>query len=131
MHCCIIKVDLKFFNLKIGLGQLYLTGGRGVERDVELASHYFSAAAESGSSSAHAHLGKMYLDGTTATPQDNQTAFQFFKKAADRVLYFYFLYSLFFFWIFFVQIHFYGVFYIHILHIDFKEMLELLKYFVM
>ncbi|KHN82309.1 Protein sel-1 -like protein 1 [Toxocara canis] len=69
---------------QVGLGQLYMTGGRGVEQNMELASQYFSTAAEAGSTNAYAYLGKMYLDGTSATPQDNATAFQFFKKAADK-----------------------------------------------
>ncbi|VDN07580.1 unnamed protein product [Thelazia callipaeda] len=69
---------------QVGLGQLYLTGGRGVEQNMELASQYFSTAAQAGSTNAYAYLGKMYLDGTVATPQDNATAFQFFKKAADK-----------------------------------------------
>lgn len=53
---------------------------------MDLASQYFSTAAQAGSTNAYAYLGKMYLDGTSATPQDNATAFQFFKKAADKVL---------------------------------------------
>ncbi|EFO20001.1 Sel1l protein [Loa loa] len=69
---------------QVGLGQLYLTGGRGVEQNMDLASQYFSTAAQAGSTNAYAYLGKMYLDGTSATPQDNATAFQFFKKAADK-----------------------------------------------
>uniref|UniRef100_A0A1I8EH73 Uncharacterized protein n=3 Tax=Wuchereria bancrofti TaxID=6293 RepID=A0A1I8EH73_WUCBA len=69
---------------QVGLGQLYLTGGRGVEQNMDLASQYFSTAAQAGSTNAYAYLGKMYLDGTPATPQDNATAFQFFKKAADK-----------------------------------------------
>lgn len=52
---------------------------------MDLASQYFSTAAQAGSTNAYAYLGKMYLDGTSATPQDNATAFQFFKKAADKV----------------------------------------------
>ncbi|MFH4977783.1 hypothetical protein AB6A40_004492 [Gnathostoma spinigerum] len=69
---------------QVGLGQLYMTGGRGVEQNMDLASQYFATAAEAGSTNAYAYLGKMYLDGTQATPQDNATAFQFFKKAADK-----------------------------------------------
>ncbi|KAL4002881.1 Sel1 repeat family protein [Acanthocheilonema viteae] len=69
---------------QVSLGQLYLTGGRGVEQNMNLASQYFSTAAQAGSTNAYAYLGKMYLDGTSATPQDNATAFQFFKKAADK-----------------------------------------------
>jgi SEL1 protein len=64
---------------------LYLTGGRGVEQNLELANHYFSIAAEAGSANAYAYLGKMYLDGSPSTPQDNSTAFQYFKRAADKV----------------------------------------------
>lgn len=70
----------------MGLGQLYLLGGRGVEQNHQQAFHYFHEAAEQGSANAFGYLGKMYLDGTTATPQNNQTAYNFFKKAADKVL---------------------------------------------
>ncbi|VDM44337.1 unnamed protein product [Toxocara canis] len=77
---------------QVGLGQLYMTGGRGVEQNMELASQYFSTAAEAGSTNAYAYLGKMYLDGTSATPQDNATAFQFFKKAADKVTFLFIIY---------------------------------------
>lgn len=58
---------------------------------MDLASQYFSTAAQAGSTNAYAYLGKMYLDGTSATPQDNATAFQFFKKAADKVYCFFML----------------------------------------
>lgn len=33
---------------QLGLGQLYLQGGRGIERNLRLAQHYFSAAAKAG-----------------------------------------------------------------------------------
>ncbi|KAJ1351128.1 hypothetical protein KIN20_007081 [Parelaphostrongylus tenuis] len=64
--------------------QLYLSGGRGVEQNFELANKYFSSAAESGHAGAFAFLGKMYLDGTHVTPQDNATAFNFFLRSADK-----------------------------------------------
>lgn len=69
---------------QVGLGQLYLTGGRGVEQNFDLANKYFSAAAESGHAGAFAFLGKMYLDGTHVTPQDNTTAFNLFLRSADK-----------------------------------------------
>ncbi|KIH53971.1 Sel1 repeat protein [Ancylostoma duodenale] len=69
---------------QVGLGQLYLTGGRGVEQNFELANKYFSSAAEAGHAGAFAFLGKMYLDGTHVTPQDNTTAFNFFLRSADK-----------------------------------------------
>jgi TPR repeat protein len=34
---------------QLGLGQLYLQGGRGIEKNIRLAQNYFSAAAKSGS----------------------------------------------------------------------------------
>ncbi|XGW06019.1 hypothetical protein V3C99_016396 [Haemonchus contortus] len=69
---------------QVGLGQLYLTGGRGVEQNFDLANKYFSSAAESGHAGAFAFLGKMYLDGTHITPQDNTTAFNLFLRSADK-----------------------------------------------
>lgn len=71
----------------MGLGQLYLTGGRGVEQNYQYAHHYFSLAAEASNANAYAYLGKMYLDGSPSTPADNTTAFQYFKRAADKVNY--------------------------------------------
>ncbi|PAV60716.1 hypothetical protein WR25_02921 [Diploscapter pachys] len=69
---------------QFGLGQIYLSGGRGVEQNFELARKYFSTAAEAGHGGAFALLGKMYLDGTSVTPQDNHTAMQFFIKSAEK-----------------------------------------------
>uniref|UniRef100_A0A915HW00 Uncharacterized protein n=1 Tax=Romanomermis culicivorax TaxID=13658 RepID=A0A915HW00_ROMCU len=69
---------------QIGLGQLYLNGGRGVEQNHYYAHYYLRMAAENGNSNANAYLGKMYLDGTPATVADNSTAFEYFKKAADK-----------------------------------------------
>ncbi len=69
---------------QVGLGQLYLSGGRGVEQNFQQAHHYFNEASEAGSANAFAYLGKMYLDGSPATPQNNNTAYQFFKRAADK-----------------------------------------------
>ncbi|KHJ40822.1 ribosomal protein S5 domain protein [Trichuris suis] len=69
---------------QVGLGQLYLTGGRGVELNYDLARHYFFLAADAGSTNAMGFLGKMYLDGTPVTPADNLTAFQYFKRSADK-----------------------------------------------
>uniref|UniRef100_A0A1I7YIG9 S5 DRBM domain-containing protein n=1 Tax=Steinernema glaseri TaxID=37863 RepID=A0A1I7YIG9_9BILA len=66
------------------LGQMYLTGSRGLPRDPLLANHYFTTAAEQGHTQAYAYLGRMFLEGTEATPQDNMTAYQYFKKAADK-----------------------------------------------
>ncbi|RCN31197.1 Sel1 repeat protein [Ancylostoma caninum] len=66
---------------RVGLGQLYLRDGRGVEQNFELANKYFSSAAEAGHAGAFAFLGKRYLDGT---PQDNTTAFNFSLRSADK-----------------------------------------------
>ncbi|CAB3397934.1 unnamed protein product [Caenorhabditis bovis] len=69
---------------QLGLGQIYLNGGRGVEQNFELAHNYFDAAAKSGNMDAHAQLGKMYLEGTPSTPKDGEIAFGYLLKAADR-----------------------------------------------
>ncbi|GMT09519.1 hypothetical protein PFISCL1PPCAC_816 [Pristionchus fissidentatus] len=69
---------------QLGLGQLFLSGGRGIEQNFDEANRYLTSAAESGNSAAYAYLGKMYLDGTGATPQDNVTAFHFFLKSAEK-----------------------------------------------
>uniref|UniRef100_A0A8R1I4A4 Uncharacterized protein n=1 Tax=Caenorhabditis japonica TaxID=281687 RepID=A0A8R1I4A4_CAEJA len=69
---------------QLGLGQIYLAGGRGLNQNFELAFRYLLSAAESGSSDALMYLGKMYLDGTSFTPKDYQKAFEYLTKAADK-----------------------------------------------
>ncbi|KAG9336578.1 hypothetical protein JZ751_002925 [Albula glossodonta] len=68
---------------QVGLGQLHLHGGRGVEQNHERAFDYFNQAANAGNTHAMAFLGKMYSEGSEAVPQNNNTALQYFKKAAD------------------------------------------------
>ncbi|KAL4656376.1 hypothetical protein GN956_G6474 [Arapaima gigas] len=68
---------------QVGLGQLHLHGGRGVEMNHERAFRYFSQAARAGNTHAMAFLGKMYTDGSDAVPQNNETALQYFRKAAE------------------------------------------------
>ncbi|KAJ8269911.1 hypothetical protein GJAV_G00108150 [Gymnothorax javanicus] len=68
---------------QVGLGQLHLHGGRGVEQNHERAYDYFNQAANAGNTHAMAFLGKMYSEGSEAVPQNNETALQYFKKAAD------------------------------------------------
>ncbi|XP_023657976.2 protein sel-1 homolog 1 isoform X2 [Paramormyrops kingsleyae] len=68
---------------QVGLGQLHLHGGRGVEQNHERAFKYFSQAARAGNSHAMAFLGKMYTEGSSVTPQNNETALHYFKKAAE------------------------------------------------
>ncbi|XP_069049443.1 protein sel-1 homolog 1 isoform X2 [Lepisosteus oculatus] len=68
---------------QVGLGQLHLHGGRGVEQNHERAFDYFNQAANAGNTHAMAFLGKMYSEGSDAVPQNNETALQYFKKAAD------------------------------------------------
>lgn len=48
-------------SLQLGLGQLFLSGGRGVEQNFDEANRYLTAAAEAGNAAAYAYLGKMYL----------------------------------------------------------------------
>ncbi|KAI1897948.1 hypothetical protein AGOR_G00088550 [Albula goreensis] len=68
---------------QLGLGQLHLHGGRGVEQNHERAYDYFNQAANAGNTHAMAFLGKMYSEGSEAVPQNNETALQYFKKSAD------------------------------------------------
>uniref|UniRef100_A0A8C5K933 Protein sel-1 homolog 1 n=1 Tax=Jaculus jaculus TaxID=51337 RepID=A0A8C5K933_JACJA len=68
---------------QVGLGQLHLHGGRGVEQNHQRAFDYFSLAANAGNSHAMAFLGKMYSEGSDIVPQSNETALHYFKKAAD------------------------------------------------
>ncbi|XP_053331436.1 protein sel-1 homolog 1 isoform X2 [Spea bombifrons] len=68
---------------QVGLGQLHLHGGRGVEQNHQRAFEYFNQAANAGNSHAMAFLGKMYSEGSETVTQSNETALQYFKKAAD------------------------------------------------
>ncbi|XP_034018141.1 protein sel-1 homolog 1 [Thalassophryne amazonica] len=68
---------------QVGLGQLHLHGGRGVEQNHQRAYDYFTQAANAGSTHAMAFLGKMYSEGSKFLPQNNETALQYFKKASD------------------------------------------------
>ncbi|KAM4664263.1 protein sel-1 homolog 1 [Discoglossus pictus] len=68
---------------QVGLGQLHLHGGRGVEQNHQRAFEYFNQAANAGNSHAMAFLGKMYSEGSDTVTQSNETALQYFKKAAD------------------------------------------------
>ncbi|XP_034382976.1 protein sel-1 homolog 1 isoform X1 [Cyclopterus lumpus] len=68
---------------QVGLGQLHLHGGRGVEQNPQRAYDYFTQAANAGNTHAMAFLGKMYSEGSEYLPQNNDTALQYFKKASD------------------------------------------------
>ncbi|OCT65104.1 hypothetical protein XELAEV_18041346mg [Xenopus laevis] len=68
---------------QVGLGQLHLHGGRGVEQNHQRAFEYFNQAANAGNSHAMAFLGKMYSEGSDSVTQSNETALQYFRKAAD------------------------------------------------
>lgn len=68
---------------QVGLGQLHLHGGRGVEQNHQRAYDYFNQAANAGNTHAMAFLGKMYSEGSEFVPQNNETALQYFKKASD------------------------------------------------
>ncbi|MCP9259261.1 Protein sel-1 protein [Dirofilaria immitis] len=77
---------------QVGLGQLYLTGGRGVEQNMDLASQYFSTAAQAGSTNAYAYLGNpvgqsglaiMYMYGK-GVKQDYAKAAKLFTLAAEQ-----------------------------------------------
>nr|XP_046229424.1 protein sel-1 homolog 1 isoform X1 [Scatophagus argus] len=68
---------------QVGLGQLHLHGGRGVEQNHQRAYDYFTQAANAGNTHAMAFLGKMYSEGSEFLPQNNETALHYFKKASD------------------------------------------------
>uniref|UniRef100_A0A673KC73 SEL1L adaptor subunit of ERAD E3 ubiquitin ligase n=1 Tax=Sinocyclocheilus rhinocerous TaxID=307959 RepID=A0A673KC73_9TELE len=68
---------------QVGLGQLHLHGGRGVEQNHQRAYEYFNQAANAGNTHAMAFLGKMYSEGSEYVSQNNDTALHYFKKAAD------------------------------------------------
>ncbi|KAJ8009253.1 hypothetical protein DPEC_G00086970 [Dallia pectoralis] len=68
---------------QVGLGQLHLHGGRGVEQNHQRAYDYFNQAANAGNTHAMAFLGKMYSEGSDYLSQNNETALQYFKKASD------------------------------------------------
>uniref|UniRef100_A0A8C8H9N7 Fibronectin type-II domain-containing protein n=1 Tax=Oncorhynchus tshawytscha TaxID=74940 RepID=A0A8C8H9N7_ONCTS len=70
---------------QVGLGQLHLHGGRGVEQNHQRAYDYFNQAANAGNTHAMAFLGKMYSEGSEYLSQNNETALQYFKKASDLV----------------------------------------------
>ncbi|XP_076873750.1 protein sel-1 homolog 1 isoform X2 [Brachyhypopomus gauderio] len=69
---------------QVGLGQLHLHGGRGVEQNHQRAFEYFSQAANAGNTHAMAFLGKMYSEGSEFLPQNNETALIYFKKASEQ-----------------------------------------------
>ncbi|XP_053743590.1 protein sel-1 homolog 1 [Synchiropus splendidus] len=68
---------------QVGLGQLHLHGGRGVEQNHRRAYDYFTQAANAGNPHAMAFLGKMYSEGSEFLPQNNETALDYFRKASD------------------------------------------------
>uniref|UniRef100_A0A8B9HFG8 SEL1L adaptor subunit of ERAD E3 ubiquitin ligase n=1 Tax=Astyanax mexicanus TaxID=7994 RepID=A0A8B9HFG8_ASTMX len=69
---------------QVGLGQLHLHGGRGVEQNHQRAYEYFNQAANAGNTHAMAFLGKMYSEGSEFLPQNNDTALHYFKKASEQ-----------------------------------------------
>uniref|UniRef100_A0A4W4FHJ3 Fibronectin type-II domain-containing protein n=1 Tax=Electrophorus electricus TaxID=8005 RepID=A0A4W4FHJ3_ELEEL len=69
---------------QVGLGQLHLHGGRGVEQNHQRAFEYFNQAANAGNTHAMAFLGKMYSEGSEFLPQNNETALIYFKKASEQ-----------------------------------------------
>ncbi|XP_035158746.1 protein sel-1 homolog 2 isoform X16 [Callithrix jacchus] len=70
--------------IQVSLGQLHLTGRKGLDQDDYKALYYFLKAAKAGSANAMAFIGKMYLEGNAAAPQNNATAFKYFSVAASK-----------------------------------------------
>ncbi|XP_072122978.1 protein sel-1 homolog 1-like [Mobula birostris] len=69
---------------QVSLGQLHLTGGKGIEQDFKKAFYYLSKAAQGGSTNALGFLGKMYFEGNEVVPQSNEIALMYFRMAAER-----------------------------------------------
>uniref|UniRef100_UPI00398F53D2 protein sel-1 homolog 1-like isoform X3 n=1 Tax=Pristiophorus japonicus TaxID=55135 RepID=UPI00398F53D2 len=69
---------------QVGLGQLHLTGSKGIEQDYEKAFYYLSKAVRGGSTNALGFLGKMYSEGNEIIAQNNETALMYFRMAAKR-----------------------------------------------
>ncbi|XP_050429343.1 protein sel-1 homolog 1 [Adelges cooleyi] len=67
---------------QVGLGQLYLQGGRGVPIDIQTAQYYFQKAAENGNALAYGFLGKIYLEERDDAEPDYEKALEYFYKAA-------------------------------------------------
>ena len=65
------------------LGNHYLAGGRGVERDYDEAARLFRAAAEQGFAAAQSRLGYMFRKGL-GVDQDNAAAVTWYQKAANQ-----------------------------------------------
>ncbi|VVC32008.1 Sel1-like repeat [Cinara cedri] len=68
---------------QVGLGQLYLQGGRGVPIDIQTAHYYFQKAAENGNPLAYGFLGKIYLEDRDDVKPDYEKALEYFYKAAQ------------------------------------------------
>uniref|UniRef100_A0A8C3C268 Protein sel-1 homolog 1 n=1 Tax=Cairina moschata TaxID=8855 RepID=A0A8C3C268_CAIMO len=66
---------------QVGLGQLHLHGGRGVEQNHQVAFLYVWCVG--GECSKDHNEAEMYSEGSDVVPQSNETALQYFKKAAD------------------------------------------------
>ncbi len=67
----------------VSLGQLYYSGGYGVQRDRNRALYYFRRAAKFGNANALAFLGKFYLEGSPPNIIQNYTkALKLFKESA-------------------------------------------------
>ncbi|KAL0595517.1 Protein sel-1-like protein 2 [Plecturocebus cupreus] len=70
--------------IQVSLGQLHLTGRKGLDQNYYKALYYFLKAAKAGSANAMAFIGKMYLEGNAPAPQNNATAFKYFSMAASK-----------------------------------------------
>ncbi|XP_035158741.1 protein sel-1 homolog 2 isoform X12 [Callithrix jacchus] len=77
-------IGMEYDQAKVSLGQLHLTGRKGLDQDDYKALYYFLKAAKAGSANAMAFIGKMYLEGNAAAPQNNATAFKYFSVAASK-----------------------------------------------
>jgi alpha-mannosidase II/SEL1 protein len=67
---------------QVGLGQLYLQGGRGVPIDIQTAHYYFQKAAENGNALAFGFLGKIFLEERDGVKPDYEKSLEYFYKAA-------------------------------------------------
>lgn len=65
------------------LGESYLNGTHGLDRDLQQSAHWFELAAERGSSSAMLQIAEAYANGG-GVPLDAEKAVYWYKRAAEK-----------------------------------------------
>ncbi|CAD7697687.1 unnamed protein product [Ostreobium quekettii] len=75
--------DMGDVDAQAAVGELFLYGTHGLERDYQQALHYFRQAADAGDAGAMSHLGHMYANGV-GVERNNDTALEWFKSATAK-----------------------------------------------